>query len=528
MRSVILAASRDKPGRSNSSPTAPITPQRGQAASSPGEARGRRGRGDPAAGRGRAAVSLDHLGEDTTDPEQAAAAAKAYLTMLDRLAGEGLTPAAEVSLKLSAVGQALPGDGEQIALEHAHLVCAAAERAGTTVTLDMEDHTTTDSTLRILGELRRDFPAHRRGAAVLPAPDRVRLPGPGHRRFAGPALQGRVRRAGVGRVPGPRTRSTCRTCGACRCLMAGAGYPMVATHDPRLIAIAADLAARHDREPDDVRVPDAVRHPAATSSAGWPGSGNTVRVYVPYGDGVVRLPHAPAGRATRRTSPSSCARWRPRDVVSRQYRGRARRRQARRGAAVRDAARRPARRRTLVVVVRRRGAGRSCWRSGTACARCPRPRRRRADVLLVTVKPQDIDGAGRRAGAARRRRRRWWSRSRPASRPAYYEKRLAGRDPGGPGHDQHAGAGRRGDERDLGRLARGRAAPALTEELLPPGRQGDPGAGVAAGRGDRAVRQRPGVLLLPGRGDDRRRHPARPARARSRPTCSCRPRSARR
>ncbi|HVC74599.1 MAG TPA: proline dehydrogenase, partial [Mycobacteriales bacterium] len=79
------------------------------------------------------AVSLDHLGEDTTDPEQAAAAAKAYLSVLDRLATEGLTPEAEVSLKLSAVGQALPGDGERIALEHAHLVCAAAERAGTTV-----------------------------------------------------------------------------------------------------------------------------------------------------------------------------------------------------------------------------------------------------------------------------------------------------------------------------------------------------------------------------------------------------------
>ena len=34
----------------------------------------------------------------------------------------------------------------------------AARNAGTTVTLDMEDHTTTDSTLRILHELRKDFP----------------------------------------------------------------------------------------------------------------------------------------------------------------------------------------------------------------------------------------------------------------------------------------------------------------------------------------------------------------------------------
>src|SRR6266496_2736510 len=110
------------------------------------------------------AVSLDHLGEDTTDLAHASATTKAYRTLLDRLAGEGLTAGAEVSVKLSAVGQALPGDGEKVALDHAREICAVADAAGTTVTLDMEDHTTTDSTLAILRELRRDFP---RTGAVL-------------------------------------------------------------------------------------------------------------------------------------------------------------------------------------------------------------------------------------------------------------------------------------------------------------------------------------------------------------------------
>ena len=63
-----------------------------------------------------------------------------------------------MSVKLSAVGQALAGDGEKIALENARAICEAARAAGTTVTLDMEDHTTTDSTLGILRELRQDFP----------------------------------------------------------------------------------------------------------------------------------------------------------------------------------------------------------------------------------------------------------------------------------------------------------------------------------------------------------------------------------
>src|SRR3954453_14245300 len=108
-------------------------------------------------------VSLDFLGEDTLDAEQADATVAAYLDVLEQLSARGLTRMAEVSVKLSAIGQALPdevgyGGGHKIALENARTICRAARNAGTTVTLDMEDHTTTDSTLAILRELRKDFP----------------------------------------------------------------------------------------------------------------------------------------------------------------------------------------------------------------------------------------------------------------------------------------------------------------------------------------------------------------------------------
>jgi proline dehydrogenase len=43
-------------------------------------------------------------------------------------------------------------------LENARQICEAAEKAGSAVTLDMEDHTTTDATLAVLTALRRDFP----------------------------------------------------------------------------------------------------------------------------------------------------------------------------------------------------------------------------------------------------------------------------------------------------------------------------------------------------------------------------------
>src|SRR6478672_6694160 len=63
-------------------------------------------------------VTLDHLGEDTTDRAQADAVAAAYRELLTALQQAGLaerpaplTSRAEVSVKLSAVGQALPGDG---------------------------------------------------------------------------------------------------------------------------------------------------------------------------------------------------------------------------------------------------------------------------------------------------------------------------------------------------------------------------------------------------------------------------------
>ncbi|MGH3360849.1 MAG: proline dehydrogenase family protein, partial [Nocardioides sp.] len=107
-------------------------------------------------------VTLDFLGEDTLDVEQADATVAAYLDLLQQLAARGLTRHAEVSVKLSAIGQALPdsvaGGGHKIALENARTIARAARNAGTTVTLDMEDHTTTDSTLSILRELRKDFP----------------------------------------------------------------------------------------------------------------------------------------------------------------------------------------------------------------------------------------------------------------------------------------------------------------------------------------------------------------------------------
>lgn len=227
-------------------------------------------------------ATIDYLGEDTTDLAHAQHTRDAYLSLLSALAAEGLTSGGvvEVSLKLSAVGQALPDDGQRVALEHARQVCQAAADAGTTVTLDMEDHTTTDATLETLRELRQDFPdvgavlqayLHRTEADcrdLAVAGSRVRLCKGAYREPASVAFQS----------PAEVDRSYVR---CTKVLMQGAGYPMLATHDPRLVAIGGRLAEHRAKGSYEYQMLFGIRPLEQQRLAR---EGETVRVYVPYGD----------------------------------------------------------------------------------------------------------------------------------------------------------------------------------------------------------------------------------------------------
>jgi proline dehydrogenase len=226
-------------------------------------------------------ASIDRLGEATTAPDQAAATAAAYIDLLNQLAGAGLSEFCEVSLKLSSVGQALRPDGDRIALDHAHAICAAARNAGTTVTIDMEDHTTTDATLSAIRELRQDFPSV---GAVLQAylrrteADCLDLAGVGSRvRLCKGAYHEPASVAHQDRAAVDLSYVRCL-----RILMRGKGYPMVATHDPRLVAITAAMALQAGRAKGEYEYqmllgirPDEQRRLAAR--------GEKIRVYLPYG-----------------------------------------------------------------------------------------------------------------------------------------------------------------------------------------------------------------------------------------------------
>jgi proline dehydrogenase len=221
-------------------------------------------------------VSLDHLGEDTVEPGQADAVTKAYVGLLTTLDDAGLTGGAEVSVKLSAIGQALD---RSMCVDNARRIVEAATAAGTTVTLDMEDHTTTDSTLGILAELRADFPGTgaviqsylRRSAGdvedLIRSKARVRLCKGAYKEPESVAYQSRKE------VDLAYVRLLVR-------LMRDGAYPMVATHDPRLVAIASKLAQRREAGTFEFQMlygirPDEQRRLAA--------AGYRVRVYTPYG-----------------------------------------------------------------------------------------------------------------------------------------------------------------------------------------------------------------------------------------------------
>ncbi len=223
-------------------------------------------------------VSLDHLGEDTLDAATARAAVDAYCSLAERLAGEGLAATAEMSVKLSAVGQALD---ESMALDNARLICEAARAAGSSVTIDMEDHTTTDSTLRVVGLLRQDFPAT---GAVLQASlhrteDDCRALGvPGSRvRLCKGAYQ---EPSSLAWQRPDDIRGAYVRCLAT--LIAGNALPMAATHDPKLVQATGRLVSdiggprfRHEYQMLFGIRPDEQRRLAA--------AGETVRVYVPFG-----------------------------------------------------------------------------------------------------------------------------------------------------------------------------------------------------------------------------------------------------
>ncbi|BBY31293.1 proline dehydrogenase family protein [Mycolicibacterium sediminis] len=230
-------------------------------------------------------VSVDYLGEDVTDADAADATVRAYMALFDafgeRAESEGIPRPLEVSLKLSALGQALPRDGEKIAYENAHAICAKARDVGAWVTVDAEDHTTTDSTLSIVRDLRVDFDWL---GTVLQA--YLKRTEDDCREFAASGARIRLCKGAYDEPASVAHRERAEVTDAylrcLRILMGGSGYPMVASHDPEILDAVPGLVREAGRGVDgfEYQMLYGIRDSEQRRLAD---AGNNVRVYVPFG-----------------------------------------------------------------------------------------------------------------------------------------------------------------------------------------------------------------------------------------------------
>ena len=99
-----------------------------------------------------AMATLDLLGEEVTERDKAEEAVAEYLRIYDAIRDAGID--SNVSVKLSQLGQKID---EDYSYENARKLVTSAVRDKSFLRLDMEDCTTTDSTLRIYRKLYDEF-----------------------------------------------------------------------------------------------------------------------------------------------------------------------------------------------------------------------------------------------------------------------------------------------------------------------------------------------------------------------------------
>lgn len=222
-------------------------------------------------------ASIDYLGENVTDAAAAQAATRVYLSAIDRISSTGLR--ANLSAKLTQMGLDID---EEFALGNAAVVAARAAEAGSTLTLDMEDHRYTDRTIDTALRLAHRYPE---GIGVAVQTYLHRTPGD----------VDRLNEAGVqirlckGAYREPKRiayrRSEDVDAAFARLLvrvLEGNVYPMIATHDQRLVQFALRQIDRLGRDPQtfEFQMLLGVRRDLQEKLVE---QGYRVRVYVPFG-----------------------------------------------------------------------------------------------------------------------------------------------------------------------------------------------------------------------------------------------------
>ncbi|MEX1024281.1 MAG: proline dehydrogenase family protein [Planctomycetota bacterium] len=219
---------------------------------------------------------LDVLGEDVASEAAARGVAKTYIEAAHELARRRLD--AYVSIKPTHLGLRL---GEQLCFELYDEVARATAELGLALRVEMEDHTTTDGTLRVFERLRAEHPH----VGIVLQSRLVRTPADIAALAPGPLWVRMVK--GIYLEPAAiahtENEPICEAYVACtRQLFERGASVSCATHDEFLAERLIQLVEQLDvpRERFEFQVLLGVREPLWEL---WREAGHTVRVYVPYG-----------------------------------------------------------------------------------------------------------------------------------------------------------------------------------------------------------------------------------------------------
>ena len=218
-------------------------------------------------------ATVDVLGEDVTNPDEARAIAGQYHDVLARIDDEGLD--SNISIKLTGLGLELD---EQLVRENLEAVVQDAAARRNFVRIDMEDSSTTDRTLQLYRTLHGEgydnlgvvLQAYlRRTLADIPGLDNVRI------------CKGiYVEPESIAFREFEAVRANYVRC--LEVLVEEGSYLAIATHDEHLILEALRIvrAAGLDRDQYEFQMLLGVRPERADALVA---DGHRLRVYVPYG-----------------------------------------------------------------------------------------------------------------------------------------------------------------------------------------------------------------------------------------------------
>lgn len=221
--------------------------------------------------------TLDHLGENVSSPQEAAAARACIEDALRQIAAAALP--ATVSIKLTQFGLDI---SDALCRSNVETVLLKARSIGSRVEIDMESSHYVDRTLSIVQDLHS---SHNGIRAVLQA--YLYRTADDLRRLSALRIPLRLCKGAYNEPPSvawPRKHDVnANYARLARLLLDGGEDPAFATHDPRMIDVVLEHAARTNRHPSsfEFQMLYGVRRDLQRMLVSH---GYRLRLYVPYGD----------------------------------------------------------------------------------------------------------------------------------------------------------------------------------------------------------------------------------------------------